>query len=75
MKSNVMTHMPPQPPTLFHIHLLTKMWHLVTTFHILVPNFLKYMNVVKLVLVQVVGSVVDKRCFSTLAFMKFKLQK
>jgi hypothetical protein len=32
------------------------------------------MNMVKLVLVEVVGSVEDKRCFSTLAFMKSKLQ-
>jgi hypothetical protein len=32
------------------------------------------MNMVKLVLVEVVGSVEDKRCFSTLSFMKSKLQ-
>jgi hypothetical protein len=32
------------------------------------------MNMVKLVLVEVVGSVEDKRCFFTLTFMKSKLQ-
>jgi hypothetical protein len=48
------------------------MWHLVTTFHILVTSFPEYVKLVELVMVQVIGSVKDKKCFSILTFMKFK---
>ncbi len=35
-------------------------------------NFLKYVKLVKLAMVQVVGRVEDERCSSTLTLMKFK---
>ncbi len=40
------------PP--FETNLLIGMWHLVTTFHILVTNFHEYVKVVELAMVQVV---------------------
>ncbi len=60
------------PP--FDTNPLTKMWHLVTTSWILVSNFLEYVKLVKLAMVQVVGNVEDESCFSTLAFKKSKLR-
>ncbi len=51
---------------------LTRMWRLVTTSYILVTSFPKYVKLVMLAMVQVVGSVEDERCLSILAFMKFK---
>jgi hypothetical protein len=48
------------------------MGHLMTTSRILVPNFVKYVKLAELAMVQVIGSVEDKKCFSTLAFMKSK---
>jgi hypothetical protein len=59
------------PP--FDTNPLTRMWCLVTTSQILVSNFLEYVKLVELPMVQVVGSVEDEPCFSTLAFMKSKL--
>jgi hypothetical protein len=59
------------PP--FDTNLLTRIWCLVTTSQILVSNFLEYVKLVELAMVQVVGSVEDEPCFSTLAFMKSKL--
>jgi hypothetical protein len=58
------------PP--FDMNPLIRMWRLVTTSCILVTSFPKYVKLAKLVMVQVVGSVEDKRCFSTLSFMKSK---
>jgi hypothetical protein len=49
------------------------MWHLVTTSRILVSSFLKYIKLAKLAMVQIIGNMEDERCFSTLAFMKSKL--
>jgi hypothetical protein len=59
------------PP--FDINFPTGMWRLVTTFCILITSFPKYVKLVKLAMVQVVGSVEDERCFSILVFMKSKL--
>ncbi len=58
------------PP--FDLNPLTKMWHLVTTFRILSFSFLKYVKLVELAMVQIVGNMEDERRFSTLAFMKSK---
>jgi hypothetical protein len=48
------------------------MWHLVTTSHILVTNFLEYVKLVELAMVQMIGSVEDKKCLSIIALMKSK---
>jgi len=60
------------PPPPFDTNPLTRMWHLVTTSCLLVTNFPKYVKVAELAMVQVVGSVEDKKCFSILTFMKSK---
>jgi hypothetical protein len=59
------------PP--FDTNPLTKMWPLVTTSRILIYNFPKYVKLTKMAMVQIVGSVEDEHCFSTLVFMKSKL--
>jgi hypothetical protein len=69
MKSNATTCMAPP----FDTNPLMRMWCLVTTFWILVYKFPKYVKLVELAMVQIVGSVEDERCFFTLAFMKSKL--
>jgi hypothetical protein len=61
---------PPPPP--FDMNPLTKMWHLVTTSRILVTSFPKYVKLAELAMVQVIGSVEDKKCFSILTFMNSK---
>jgi hypothetical protein len=48
------------------------MWRLVTTFWVLVYNFPEYVKLAEMAMVQIVGSVKDERCFSTLAFIKSK---
>jgi hypothetical protein len=58
----------------FDLNPLTKMWCLGTRFQVLSSSFLKYVKLVELVMVQIVGSMEDERCFYTLAFMKSKLQ-
>jgi hypothetical protein len=66
MKSNAMACMAPP----FDINLPTKMWRLVTTSHILITSFPKYVKLAKLAMVQVVGNVEDERCLFILVFMK-----
>jgi len=68
-RSNVVACMVPP----FGTNPLTKMWHLVITSQILVSNFPKYIKLVELAMVQIIGSVEDERCLSTLTFMKSKL--
>jgi len=53
MKSNATMCMAPH----FDLNLLTKMWHLVTTFQIFSSSFSKYVKLVELAIVQIVGSV------------------
>ncbi len=36
-------------------------------------NFFEYVKLVKLAIVEIICNVENERCFSTLAFMKFKL--
>jgi hypothetical protein len=50
------------------------MWHLVTSFQILVSSFLKYVKSAELAMVQIISNMEDEKCFSTLAFMKSKLR-
>jgi hypothetical protein len=68
MRSNARTCMVPA----FDTNPLTKMWHLVTTFRLLVSNFHEYVKLAKLVMVQIIGSMKNERCLLTLAFMKSK---
>jgi hypothetical protein len=65
MKSNTMCVARP-----FDLNLLTKMWRLVTTSRVFFSSFSKYVKLVELAVVQIVGSVEDEKCFSTLALMK-----
>jgi len=61
---------------------LTKLWKTFSSSQIFVKKILEYIKlaelvivqVIELVIVQVIGSVEDERCFSTLTFMKTKLQ-
>jgi hypothetical protein len=69
MKSNVIVCM----ALPFDLNPLTKMWHLVITFRVLSSSFPKYVKLVELAMMQIVGDVEDERCFSTLAFTKSKL--
>jgi hypothetical protein len=70
MKSNATTCMAPP----FDLNPLTKMWRLVTTFRIFFSIFLEYLKLAELAMAWIVGSVEDERWFSTLVFMKSKLQ-
>jgi hypothetical protein len=49
------------------------MWHLVTTFQVVVCSFPKYVKLAKMAMVQIMGSVENEPFFSMLAFMKSKL--
>jgi len=54
-------------------NLVTKLWHQLATNNLLVHGLSKFMQLAKLVIVQVINSVEDERTFSTLTFMKSKL--
>jgi len=69
MKSNATFFMVPP----FDINPLIHMWCLVKTIWILVSSFLEYVKLVELIMVQILSSVEDERCFSTMVFMKLKL--
>jgi hypothetical protein len=69
MKSNATAFMAPP----FGTNPLTKMWHLVTTSWVFICNFLEYVKLVEMAMVQIVGNVKDRRNFFTLAFMKSNL--
>ncbi len=45
----------------------------MTTSHIMITSFPKYVKLVELAMVQMVGNMEDERCFSFMAFMKSKL--
>ncbi len=68
MKSNATACMAPP----FDTNPLTKMWRLVTTSQVLVCSFPKYVKLVEMAMVQIVGNVEDEHYFFTLAFMKSK---
>ncbi len=67
MKSNVVACMAPP----FNLNPLTKMWRLSS--RVFSFSFPKYVKLVELVMVQIVGSVEDERCLSILAFTNSKL--
>ncbi len=70
MKSNATTCMAPH----FDLNLLNKMWRLVTTSRVLSSSFSKYVKLVELAIMKIIGSVEDENCISTLALMKSKLR-
>jgi hypothetical protein len=57
MKSSATRMTPP-----FDTNALTKMCHLVMASWILVSNFLEYVKLTKLTMVQIVDNVEDERC-------------
>jgi hypothetical protein len=69
MKNNVKLAM--QKP--FDINLLTKLWKTFSSSQIFEQKILEYIKLVKLVVVQMIGSVEDEWCFSTFTYMKTKL--
>jgi hypothetical protein len=52
---------------------LAKLWITRSSSRILVEKIPKYIKLVEVDVVQVIGSVEDERCFPTLTFMKTKL--
>jgi hypothetical protein len=58
----------------FDTNLLTRMWHLVTTFQFFLCSFPNYVKLAEMAMVQIVVNVEDEHCFSTLVFMKSKLR-
>jgi hypothetical protein len=53
---------------------LTKLWRVVDTSSMLRHGMSKYLKLVEITTVLVLGNVEDERTFSTLSFMKDKLQ-
>jgi hypothetical protein len=52
---------------------MTRLWHQLVTNSLLVAHLFEFMKLIKLAIVQVVGSVEDERTFSTLFFIMSKL--
>ncbi len=53
---------------------ITKFWQNLTSSQCLVMKILEYFKVVDIVIAQMIGSIEDERCFSTLAFTRSKLR-
>ncbi len=53
----------------FDINPLTKLWKTLSSSRILEQKIPNYIRLIELV-VQVIGSIKDEQCFSTLTFMK-----
>jgi hypothetical protein len=51
------------------------MWLKIQSFTLLVLKLSKYIKVVEITMVQILGSIEDERTFSNLVFMKSKLHK
>jgi hypothetical protein len=60
-----------KPP--YDVNPLTQLWRTIEVSQVLRMGMFKYLKVVKMTIVQVLGDVEDKCTFSTLAFMKPKL--
>jgi hypothetical protein len=54
--------------------LMIKLWHQLTTNNLFIQHLSKFMRIVELTIVQVIGTAEDERTFSTLTFMKSKLR-
>ncbi len=61
-----------EPP--FDLNALTHIWRTINAFQVLTHSFPKYLKLVKMAIVHILGNVEDKRHFSILAFLKNKLQ-
>jgi len=57
----------------FDVNLVTKLWKTLTSFLILKNRILKYIKLVELAIVKVIGSIEDEHSFFMLTFMKTKL--
>jgi hypothetical protein len=69
MKSNAIACMAPP----FDNNPFIRMWHLVTTFQVLVCNFSEYVKLAEMAMVQIMGNVEDEHSLFMLAFMKLHL--
>ncbi len=56
------------------VNSVSKLWNKLFRNALLCAQLSKFMNIAKLVVVQIMGSVEDEKTFSTLTFMKTKLQ-
>jgi len=56
----------------FDVNPITKFYRIFISFQILKNKIPKYIKLVELVIVQVIGSVENKHCFSMLTFMTTK---
>lgn len=70
MKANVIVAM--EPP--FHVNSFIRLWWTLSIFWVLNNCFLEIFKSVEIDAIQVLGSVEDEHTFSTLSFMKSKLQ-
>ncbi len=52
------------------INPLTRMWQVIHASHLLFNAFPKYLKVVEIAMVHVLGFVEDEQCFSSIAFLK-----
>jgi hypothetical protein len=68
MKSNAVDAM----AKLTNENLIFRLWRILSTSKVL-SSFPEYFKLVKIAMVQVLGSVEDEQCFSSLAFCKSKL--
>jgi len=60
---------------LFYLNPLTRLWRFLDSCTVLrVKAFPEYYRLAEIAVVQVLGSVEDERCFSSLAFLKNKLR-
>jgi hypothetical protein len=57
----------------FVVNPITKLWKTLTSFLILKNKLLKYIKLVELAIVKVIGSIEDEHYFFMLTFMKIKL--
>lgn len=60
-----------KPP--YDVNPLTQLWKTIEVSQVLRTSMFEYLKVVKITIVQVLGSVEDECTFSTLAFVKPKL--
>jgi hypothetical protein len=58
----------------FGVNPITKLWKTFTSFLILKNKILRYIKLVELAIVKVISFIEDEHYFSTLTFMKTKLQ-
>jgi hypothetical protein len=55
-------------------NLVTRLWAKITSSHILNIKFFKFIKLVEIACVQVLGSIKDEQCFLVVAFIKNKLR-